>query len=116
MAKAYLSGGPCNGRTVNLTVAEADAGELTCRGGLYKNPFTGAHHHGAIVFDYAGPAPPPGGGGGGGSPASVGPQAYTGWNALRRSFNRELPAAVHAIARNQAAALRELGHGRKVRR
>ena len=115
MATAYLQGGPCAGRTVNLTVAEADAGELTCRGGLYRNPFTGAHRHGSIVFDYAGPAPPSSGGGGSVTAASVGPQAYTGWNAMRRSFNRELPAAVHAIARYQAAALRELRHGRRVR-
>ena len=53
---------------------------------------------------------------GGSSSGGVAPQAHQGWNSLRQSINRELPAALAGISRNQQAALRELGHRRRVRR
>lgn len=38
-----------------------------------------------------------------------------GWHGLQRSVNKRLPAAVKEARDNTDAALRTLGHGRKVR-
>lgn len=108
----YLNGGPCNGTTRTLTRRQFAAGSLTCKGTTYiYNPDQVIAGH-RYIFDAV---PTQTGGGGGGGTRATGPQAYTGWEALRRSLNRELPAAVRAISRNQAAALRELGHRHRVR-
>src|SRR5690348_452984 len=93
---AYLEGGPCKGETVKLTPAEADEGQLVCKGGLYQNPYTGAHHHGSIIFVYKGPAP---GTGGGGVTGSVATHAHKGWSDLQHAVNRDLPTTLARIGR-----------------
>ena len=109
MANVYLKGGPCNGKTRTLTPAEADTGELVCKSSLYKNPETGAHHNGAIVFDYAGVAP--------GQGATVkAAHAHSGWRDVRHSVNHNMPGALRRSEKHMAAALRSLSHARKVRR
>jgi hypothetical protein len=115
MADAFLKGGPCDGKTVSLTAAEADTGEIVCGGHLYRNPETGARHNGAIIFNDTGTAPGPGGVGGvtGGETAT---HAHKGWNDIQRSVNRNLPTAVSHMARLNRAALRALPRRRKVRR
>jgi hypothetical protein len=108
VAKVYLKGGPCGGTTRNLTPAEADTGELVCKKALYKNPYTGAHHKGAIVFDYAGDAP-----GSGGSVKS--PHTHKGWHDLRHSVNVNMPHSIRKSQHSTHAALRALARARKVR-
>ena len=107
-----LRGGPCNGQAKTISQAEWDAGETTCQGAVYiwngVTPPAGQR----FVFTYRPGAPPPGSGGGAGT--ATAPQAHTGWNDLRRTFNHDLPAALRTIRRNQDAALRELGRKRRV--
>lgn len=109
----YLNGGPCDGTTRTLTQHQFDSGSLTCKGTTYiYNPDQVIKGH-RYIFDAV---PVQSGGGGGGSSSSTGPQAYSGWTALRRSLNRDLTSAVRQIRRNQSAAWRELAHRRTVRR
>lgn len=105
---AYLEGGPCAGTTHKLTPAEADEGQLVCKGGLYTNPEQGQLHNGDVVFEYAGDAP--------GTPASVNaPRAHKGWHELRRSMNTNWPHALRDSEKLTRAALRSLHRARKVR-
>jgi hypothetical protein len=104
----YLKGGPCGGTTRNLTPAEADTGELVCKKSIYRNPETGAHHGGAIVFDYAGDAPTAGG-------TLSTPHTHKGWQDMRHSINVNLPKALRHSQHTTSAALRALGRARKVR-
>jgi hypothetical protein len=106
--KVYLKGGPCGGTTRTLTPAQADTGELTCKGALYKNPETGAHHNGAIVFDYAGDAPTVGG-------TLHTPHTHKGWQDMRHSLNANMPKALRSSQHTTTAALRVLARARKVR-
>ena len=108
----YLNGGPCDGSTRTLTQQQFNSGSLTCKGTTYLyNPDQVIAGH-RYIFD----AVPVQSGGTGGSSTSTAPQAHQGWNRLRQSINRNLPAALASVNRNQQAALRELGHRRKVRR
>ena len=52
------------------------------------------------------------GGGGGGSTKA--PHTHSGWHDLRRSVNHNLPTSLRHSSKLTAAALRALGHGRKV--
>lgn len=108
MADAYLVGGPCDGTTHTITAAEADQGEIVCKGGLYKNPYTGQHHNGDLVFKYAGKANTTGG-------AIKAAKAHHGWADVRKSVNHHMPAALRKSQHNTQAALRSLHRGRKVR-
>jgi hypothetical protein len=54
-----------------------------------------------------------GSGGGGGTKAS---HTHTGWHDLRRSVNHNMPKSIRHSVKLTNAALRALGHGRKVRR
>lgn len=52
-----------------------------------------------------------------GPPASLkAPQALSGWKALRKSVNRDMPAALRQSQKARQAALRSLSHARKVHR
>lgn len=104
----YFKGGPCDGTTRQLTLAEADAMQATCKGGLYTNPGTGARHNGAIIFDYAGKAPQP-------STGIKAPQAHSGWASIQKSVNKRMPNSLRSADRSLEAALRSLNRARKVR-
>ncbi len=109
---AYLEGGPCNGKTRTITPAEADAGQIYCKGALYQNPEKGLHHGPSIVFKYAGAAPSSGTGTG---PNINAPQALGGWKALRKSVNKGMPGALDYSQHVTARTLRTLSRARKVR-
>lgn len=114
MASVYLQGGPCNGRTVPLTPAEADAGELYCGGDVYKNPYTGQRRRGLLVFTDAGKIPNVGGGGGGTFNVYQS-NVWKSWSDIERSVNRNLPTALHKITVTQTRILQALAHKRRVR-
>jgi hypothetical protein len=106
--QAYLKGGPCDGKTVDLTPAEADSASIYCKGAWYRNPGTGKRHNGALIFYFAGKAPTPGG------PIKAA-KAHHGWADVRKSVNRHMPHALSASQRNTRAALRTLHRARRVR-
>lgn len=56
--------------------------------------------------------PPHGGGGGDGVTA---PHLHKGWHDLRRSFNKNMPDALHKGQKNTERALRELSKARRVK-
>ena len=111
MASVYLEGGPCNGKIVPLTPAEADTGELVCGGDLYKNPYTGQKHGRYLVFIDAGKAPSSGGGGG----TVRAPHALNAWADLRRTINEGLPTMLRTTSRLNHATSRALARKRRVR-
>jgi hypothetical protein len=114
-SRIYLSGGPCDGRTVSASQIQGGlVGYIACGGGYYVLDGGRTRPNGDTIFKYSGttqPGPP------GGSPSGPGvaPQAHQGWGGLRRSVNRELPTALRTISRYQQAALRELAHRRRVK-
>ena len=110
MASVYLQGGPCNGKVATLTPAEADTGELVCGGDLYKNPYTGQHHGGHLVFIDAGKAPAPGGGSGG----VRAPHALSAWGDLRNQVNAGLPTMLKTVGTLNRDAARTLARRRRV--
>lgn len=56
-----------------------------------------------------------GSGGGGGGASTKAPHTHSGYHDLQRSVERRWPKATAQSQRSVAAALRSLGHGRKVR-
>jgi hypothetical protein len=115
-SRIYLSGGPCNGRTVPASEIQGGlVAYIACGGGYYELKGSRRRPNGDLIFSYAGttaPGPPTGSASG----AGVAPQAHQGWGGLRRSINRDLPTALRVKARYQQAALRELAHRRRVHR
>lgn len=112
-SNVYLEGGPCDGRTVS---ANKIVGGLTayikCGGGYYVLDDGVTRPNGDVVFKYAGktkPEPPSGGG-------VHDSHALHGWNDLRRVVNHDTRPALLYSQRTTAAALRRLGHARKVGR
>jgi hypothetical protein len=103
-----LQGGPCDGNTGDLTPAIDDSGQITCKGGLYKRTSPVQVSGGREVFKFAGKAPTTDGGGGT-------PHTHSGWNDLRKSFNKHMPRDLRASHRMTSAALRSLSRARKVR-
>jgi hypothetical protein len=106
--QAYLSGGPCDGQTVDLSPAEADSASIYCKGAWYRNPGTGKRRNGALIFNFAGKVP-----------TAAGPlkaaKAHHGWSDVRKSVNQHMPHALSASQRNARAALRTLNRARRVR-
>lgn len=70
--------------------------------------------HGLITFGSNAPTPSHGGGSGSGPDTAA--QALGGWADVRRTTNQTIPSAVRRMRATQNAALRELRHGRKVKR
>jgi hypothetical protein len=108
---AYLTGGPCAGKTQKISAAESDSGTIICKGGLYQNADT-VRGNGDIVFKYAGAAST---GGGGTSQTIKAPQALRGWKALRKSLNKGYPTTLAFMQHGNQDALRSLHQTRKVR-
>lgn len=106
--KAYLQGGPCDGKTVELSIAEVDSMSVICKGAWYRNPGTGKRHDGALIFKFAGKPPGPGG------PIKA-PKAHGGWGSIRKSVNRHMPGSLRRSQRKTRAALRTLHRARRVR-
>lgn len=103
-----LKGGPCDGKTGNLTPAIDQDGQLTCKQHVYKRVEPAQIKNGREVFADAGPVPKP--------PAGAGAaHAHHGWTDIRHSINHTMPAALRASQKSTRAALRSLGRGRKVR-
>lgn len=113
-SSVYLSGGPCNGRTVPASEIQGGlVGYILCRGHYYLDSGR-TRPNGNTIFADSGTSAPQPPSGGGGTSAGVAPQAHQGWGGLRQSLNRDLPTALRAIHRNQQAALRELARRRRV--
>lgn len=109
----YLSGGPCDGKTVSANEIKGGlVGYIACGGGYYTADPAGNLHNGNVVFDYAGKTKP--------QPPTVGvvkaPKAHGGWADLQRSFNRHWHPALDSADRLNRAALRSLGRAHKVKR
>lgn len=111
-SRIYLSGGPCDGRTVPATQIQGSlVAYIACGGGYYVLNGDKRRPNGDLIFGYAGktkPGPPQTG-------TLKAPQALKGWKALRKGYNRELPAAISYMERGNSAALRALARARKVR-
>lgn len=103
-----LEGGPCNNRTGQLTPAIEQSGQLTCSGHIYKITSPVQNKGGREVFRDAGAVPTP-------PPPPGTPHALSGWKALRRSINRDMPKALAASQHSRQAALRSLRGAHKVR-
>lgn len=108
----YLQGGPCDGKTVSGNqIVGGLVAYIKCGGGYYVVDDGVTRPNGDLVFKYSGktqPGPP-----GGGSVKA--PRAHKGWNALRHTFNAEMPKAIRSSQHSTAAALRTLQKARKVR-
>jgi hypothetical protein len=109
LTEYVLRGGPCDGNTGTLSPAIDQSGQLTCGGHIYKISSPVEVSGGREVFRDAGAVPAP-------APGGIAPHATTGWNALRRVFNHNLPKTVHHVARINRATHAELYHHSKVRR
>lgn len=112
-SNVYLSGGPCNGRTVSADrIVGGLVAYIACGGGYYTLDSSGKLHSGDVVFDYAGKSKP--------GPPAVGaikaPKAHGGWADLQRSFNKHWHPALDSADRLNRAALRSLGRAHKVKR
>lgn len=104
-----LSGGPCDGKHGDLTPAIDSSGRIVCKNHVYKRVEPVQVQDAREVFKDSGVvAKPP--------PTPNAPRAHHGWGDLRHSINHNMPAGLRAAQKSTAAALRELGHGRKVRR
>lgn len=108
---AYLSGGPCDGKTQKITAAESDSATITCGGGVYQNLSGKTRPNGDIIFTYQGKVPPSGGG----SQNIHAPQAHNGWHALRKAVNQHGPAALTYSQHLGEVSLRQLSRMRKVK-
>jgi hypothetical protein len=104
-SQVYLSGGPCDGKTVSADDIQGGlVGYIACGGGYYTLDSKGKRHDGHAVFDYAGknkPEPP------GGNTAKA-PHAHNGWSDLQRSVNRHWPKTLSRMAKLQRESLRSL--------
>lgn len=103
-----LKGGPCDGKKGELSPPIDQSGVITCQNHIYKRSsplqLEGAYE----VFNDSGVAPNP-------SPPVPAPKLHNGWNSLRRTMNRHLPAGIKQARRDTDAALRTLGRMRKVK-
>lgn len=106
---AYLEGGKCDGVRHKITSGERTYGSIECRGGLYVITVPAKLHHGDRIFKYAGKAINPGTTG-----TLDAPQALKGWQALRKSINKGMPATLAHSQRVNKATLRTLRRARKV--
>lgn len=108
-----LVGGPCDGTTRNIRDATLKAGHLTCKGTDYVR--TDAIHVGDLIT-FATKQAIANATGGTPTPDNNAAQALGGWADVRRTTNQTIPSAVRRMRATQNAALRELRHGRKVKR
>jgi hypothetical protein len=93
---------------VTLTAADADQGDLVCRGGLYKNPYTGQRHRGNLVFIYAGQAPVAGSGG------ADEPRGHKGWNDFAKAMSKNVPTHLQRARMIRLHTLRKMGAPRNL--
>jgi hypothetical protein len=112
-SNVYLSGGPCDGKTVSANQIKGGlVAYIACGGGFYTVDPNGKLHSGDVVFDYAGKTKP--------QPPAVGaikaPKAHAGYADLQRSFNKHWHPALDTADRLNRAALRSLGRAHKVKR
>lgn len=107
-ANVYLSGGPCDGKTIPRP--KTDAGVVAACGGHTYVASTPAKYrpNGDEIFHDVGATNPTGGN-------VKTAQLHHGWADLRRSVNATLPRALHNSQRNLNAGLRAVGRARKVR-
>lgn len=103
-----LKGGPCDGRTGQLSPAIDQSGQIDCQGHVYKRDEPVKIDGGREVFADAGavPAPPP-------QPGT--PHTHKGWADLQHSFNVNLHKSLQRSDANTAAAWRSLSRASKVR-
>ena len=111
MAKVYLQGGPCNGRSVPDTEIQGGlVGYVVCQGADYIN--SGKRRpNGELIFTYSAsgvPQPPS-------TSGPTAPHALKGWNDLRKTVNRGLPTMLRTVGKLNAETSRSLGRRRRVR-
>lgn len=111
MATAYLQGGPCAGRTQTITAGEADSQTILCGGHTYHHTPGQNRPNGDLIFADTGAAT----GGAGTSQTLKAPAALKGWKAVRKAWNKKLPATIQYATHGNNAALRSLHRARKVR-
>lgn len=107
---AYLEGGPCDGKTVKMTDAEYEFGFIACKGIEYQIVEPEKKHDGAVIFKSTGEStgqPPP--------QTLNSPHALSGWKAIQKSINKELPTTLHLARKVNAATLRTINRARKVK-
>jgi hypothetical protein len=111
VSQIYLSGGPCDGKTVSANeITGGLVGYIACGGGYYTANTAGRKHSGDLIFNYAGktkPSPPGGG-------TVKAPRAHKGWADMQRSVNQHWPAAMRRSEHHLRAAWRSVGKARKV--
>ena len=93
-----------------MTLDELAAGEIDCKGGIYKPAKPPKLHNSDPVFTYRGlvnPPPP--------SQNLKAPHALGGWKQLRKSINHGMPDTLAHSQHVNAATLRTLHRARKVR-
>lgn len=111
MAKVYLQGGPCNGRSVPDTEIQGGlVGYVVCQGADYINS---GHRrpNGELIFTYSAsgvPQPPSGG------DIHI-PHALSGWNDLRKQVNTGFPTMLRKTHRLNLETSRQLARRRRVR-
>lgn len=108
----YLSGGPCNGRTVPASEIQGGlVAYIACGGGYYVNPGTGRRRRGDLIFTWAGttkPGPPSGG-----EPTAA--HSVKAWGDLRTQVNEKLPAMLHHVEQLRRGSLSRLARRHRVR-
>ena len=111
MAKVYLQGGPCNGKSVpDSEIQGGLVGYVICQDAYYLN--SGKRRaNGNLIFDYSkgGLPQPPGGG------TVRAPHALNAWADLRRTVNEGLPTMLRTTSRLNHATSRALARRRRVR-
>jgi hypothetical protein len=114
-SSVYLSGGPCNGRTVPASEIQGGlVGYILCRGHYYLDSGRTRPNGNTIFADSGTSAPQPPSGGGSTGPGIV-PNVYKSWGDLRSAVNRDLPRSFVAINHVMDGTKRKLRHSRKVR-
>lgn len=110
----YLSGGPCNGRTVSTSQIKGGlVGYVLCQGHYYEANGKTRRNGDAIFADTGTTAPQPPSPV---SPDATAPHSVKAWGDLRKQVNSSLPAATRKIERLNAGALSALRHRRRVKR
>ena len=103
-----LKGGPCDGKTGDITSDVATSGQLICGNHVYKVTSPVQVENGREVFKDHGPVPAP-------PPPPKSAKAHGGWHDVRVSINQHMPKALRTSHHNTQAALRSLSRARKVR-
>jgi len=103
----YLQGGPCDGKTGQLSPAQEQSQQVICKNSVYKEDATDNTRRPDIVFRYAGKVPAPGGG-------VKAPHVHTGYAAIQHVTNKKWDPAIVNSRKYAQAALRKLAKARRV--